>query len=102
MQTSKKWGGAPSPETEHQSHTIASPLIRVNLDISARDRVLCLVVRISLGIGAVPDLDIEVIDTRTRLAFVLRLHLEGVQAIAVDRSCALELCAHTADRQPVN
>ena len=45
----------------------------MNLDISARDRVLCLVVRISLGIGAVLDIDVEVIDIHTRLAVVLRL-----------------------------
>ena len=99
---SKKAGGAPSPKTGHQNHSIAFPLTRVNLDISARNSVLCFVVRISLGIGAVPDLDIEVIDIHTRLAVVLRLHLECVQAIAIDGSCALELCAHTADRQPVD
>ena len=69
----KKRGGAPPPETEHQSHSIASPLLRVNLDIPARDRVLCLVVRISLCIGAVPYLDVEVIDINTRLTVVLCL-----------------------------
>ena len=43
------------------------------------------------GIGSVPDLDIEVIDIHTRLAVVLRLHPEGVQAIAIDRSCDLDM-----------
>ncbi len=68
-----------------------SPLIRVDLDIPTCDGVLCLVVRISLGIGAIPDLDVEVIGACTRLAVVLRLHPEGVQAIAIDRSCDLDM-----------
>ena len=98
----KKWGGAPPPKTGHQSHSIASPLLRVDLDIPARYRVLCLVVRISLCIGAVPDLDIEVIDIHTRLAVVLCLHPEGVQALAIDGSYTLELGAYTADCQPAD
>ncbi len=77
-------------------------LFRVNLDIPARDRVLRLVDRISLGIGAAPDLDVEVIDIHTRLAVILRLHPKRVQALAVDRARALELCAHCAYRQPVD
>ena len=74
----------------------------MNLDIPARYHVICLLVRISLCIGAVPDLDIKVIDIHTRLAVVLCLHPKGVQALAIDRACTLELCAHTADRQPVD
>ena len=98
----KKVGRCPATKNGAPESLDTSPLLRVNLDIPARDRVLCLVVRISLCIGAVPDLDIEMIDIHTRLAVVLRLHPEGVQAITVDRSCALELCAHCAYRQPVD
>ena len=91
LSNAKKEGGAPLSKTGHRNHSISSPLTHVNLDIPARNSILCLVVRISLGIGAVPDLDIEVIGVRTRLAVVLRLHSEGVQAIAIDRACTLEL-----------
>ena len=74
----------------------------MNLDIPARNSVLCLVDRIILDIGAVPDPNVEVIDTRTRLALILCLRLKRVQALATDRSCALELGAHAADRKPVD
>ena len=74
----------------------------MNLDVPARYGVLCLVVWISLCIGAIPDLDVEVIDIHTRVAVVLRLHPEGVQTRSIDGARTLELGAHTADRQPVD
>ena len=74
----------------------------MNLDIPVCYGVICLVDRIILGIGAVPDLDVEVIVASTRHTVVLRLHPEGVQALAIDGSCTLELCAHCAYGQPVD
>ena len=61
-----------------------SPPIRANLDIPVRYGVICLVVQIR-HIGAVPDLDVEVIAACTRLAVVLRLHPKRVQALAIHR-----------------
>ena len=95
-------GRCPATKNGAPESLDTSPLLRMNLDIPARDSVLCLVVRISLCICAVPYLDVEVIDIHTRLAVVFCLHHECAQALTIDRACTLELGAHCAYRQPVD
>ena len=72
-----KMGRCPSPKTEHGAPESIFGLLRVDSDIPDRFPpaivFFALWIGSAFGIGAVPDLDVEVIDIRTRLAVVLRL-----------------------------